>query len=290
MGKNLVIVESPSKAKTIEKMLGDNYEVIASVGHVIDLPKNKINIDIENGFTPNYQVIKGKEEILKKLQDKSKKATNVFLASDPDREGEAIVWHISNYINQGSKVKRVEFNEITNTAIKNAIKNPRDINIDLVHSQQARRLLDRLVGFLISPLLWKIAGLKSSAGRVQSVALKLICELEDEILKFKPQTYYDLDILILKKLKLSLSKIENEKVNKIFEKNILDEALEKLKNAKVKLTKLEEKNKTQSPPVVLKTSTLQQLASTYLGYNAAKTMSVAQKLYEGLDLVVKLKV
>lgn len=206
MAKKLVIVESPSKAKTIEKILGRGYEVTASYGHVIDLPKTKLGIDIENNFEPQYKVIKGKGEILKKLKEKSKKASAVYLASDQDREGEAIAWHIANYINQPDKIKRIEFNEITKNAVTNAIKNPREINKNLVHSQQARRLLDRIVGYKISPLLWKIISRNASAGRVQSVALKLICDLEDEIKAFIPQKYWEVSALIQKSINLNLIK------------------------------------------------------------------------------------
>ncbi len=206
MAKKLVIVESPSKAKTIEKILGRGYEVTASYGHVIDLPKTKLGIDIENNFEPQYKVIKGKGEILKKLKEKSKKASVVYLASDQDREGEAIAWHIANYINQPEKIKRIEFNEITKNAVTNAIKNPREINKNLVHSQQARRLLDRIVGYKISPLLWKIISRNASAGRVQSVALKLICDLEDEIKAFIPQKYWEVSALIQKSINLNLIK------------------------------------------------------------------------------------
>ena len=217
MAKKLVIVESPSKAKTIEKILGRGYEVTASYGHVIDLPKTKLGIDIENNFEPQYKVIKGKGEILKKLKEKSKKASVVYLASDQDREGEAIAWHIANYINQPEKIKRIEFNEITKNAVTNAIKNPRAINENLVHSQQARRLLDRIVGYKISPLLWKIISRNASAGRVQSVALKLICDLEDEIKAFIPQKYWEVSALIQKSINLNLIKIAGEKVDKIFD-------------------------------------------------------------------------
>ena len=217
MAKKLVIVESPSKAKTIEKILGRGYEVTASYGHVIDLPKTKLGIDIENNFEPQYKVIKGKGEILKNLKEKSKKASVVYLASDQDREGEAIAWHIANYINQPDKIKRIEFNEITKNAVTNAIKNPRAINENLVHSQQARRLLDRIVGYKISPLLWKIISRNASAGRVQSVALKLICDLEDEIKAFIPQKYWEVSALIQKSINLNLIKIADKKVDKIFD-------------------------------------------------------------------------
>ena len=284
MARKLVIVESPSKAKTIEKILGRNYEVVASYGHVIDLPKTKIGIDVENNFEPQYKVIKGKGEVLKKLKEKAKSANAVYLASDQDREGEAIAWHISNYIKQPDKVKRIEFNEITKTAVNNAIKNPRDINDNLVNAQQARRLLDRIVGYKISPLLWKIINRNASAGRVQSVALKLICDLEDEINAFVPQKYWEVSALIEKDINLNLVKISDEKVDKIFDEKVVKKLKKDLKNEALTLEKIEVKKKSQRPPLVFKTSTLQQLASSYLGYGASKTMRIAQQLYEGLAI------
>ena len=284
MARKLVIVESPSKAKTIEKILGRNYEVVASYGHVIDLPKTKIGIDVENNFEPQYKVIKGKGEVLKKLKEKAKSANAVYLASDQDREGEAIAWHISNYIKQPDKVKRIEFNEITKTAVNNAIKNPRDINDNLVNAQQARRLLDRIVGYKISPLLWKIINRNASAGRVQSVALKLICDLEDEINAFVSQKYWEISALIEKDINLNLVKIADEKVDKIFDEKVVKKLKKDLKNESLMLEKIEVKKKSQRPPLVFKTSTLQQLASSYLGYGASKTMRIAQQLYEGLAI------
>ncbi len=285
MARKLVIVESPSKAKTIEKILGKNYEVVASYGHVIDLPKTKIGIDVENNFEPQYKVIKGKGEVLKKLKEKSKSASTVYLASDQDREGEAIAWHISNYIKQPpDKVKRIEFNEITKTAVNNAIKNPRDINDNLVNAQQARRLLDRIVGYKISPLLWKIINRNASAGRVQSVALKLICDLEDEINAFVPQKYWEVSALIEKNINLNLIKIADEKVDRIFDEKVVKKLKKDLKDGTLKIEKIEVKKKSQRPPLVFKTSTLQQLASSYLGYGASKTMRIAQQLYEGLPI------
>ena len=284
LAKKLVIVESPSKAKTIEKILGKGYEVTASYGHVIDLPKTKIGIDVENNFEPKYQVIKGKGEVLKKLKDKSKKASTVYLASDQDREGEAIAWHISNYIKQPEKTKRIEFNEITKTAVNNAIKHPRDINENLVHAQQARRLLDRIVGYKISPLLWKTINKNASAGRVQSVALKLICDLEDEIKSFIPQKYWEVNAELEKEIKVNLVEISGEKVDKIFDEKAVKKLKKDLKNKALTLESVEVKKKSQRPPLVFKTSTLQQLASSYLGYGATKTMRIAQQLYEGLSI------
>ena len=284
MAKKLVIVESPSKAKTIEKILGKGYEVTASYGHVIDLPKTKIGIDIENNFEPQYQVIKGKGEMLKKLKDKAKKADKVYLASDQDREGEAIAWHISNYINQPEKTKRIEFNEITKTAVNNAVKKPRDINGNLVNAQQARRLMDRIVGYKISPLLWKIINKNASAGRVQSVALKLICDLEDEIRAFVPKKYWDVSALIKNDIELNITEINSEKIDKIFDEKLVKQLQKDLKNENLLINSITIKKKTQRPPLAFKTSTLQQLASSYLGYGASKTMRIAQQLYEGLPI------
>lgn len=284
MAKKLVIVESPSKAKTIEKILGKGYEVEASYGHVIDLPKTKIGVDIENNFEPHYQVIKGKGEVLKKLKDKAKKADAVYLASDMDREGEAIAWHISNYIKEPKKTKRIEFNEITKTAINNAIKHPRDINDNLVNAQQARRVLDRIVGYKISPLLWKIINKNASAGRVQSVALKLICDLEDEIRSFIPQKYWEVSVLTDKGIELNIYEIASEKIDRIFDEKVMKKLKKDLDKKDLTIFKIKVSKKTQKPPLVFKTSTLQQLASSYLGFATTKTMRVAQQLYEGLSI------
>jgi len=190
--KNLVIVESPAKAKTIKKFLGKNYDVEASMGHVVDLPKSKMGIDIEDNFKPNYITIRGKGKILKKLRKAKKKSDNIYLATDPDREGEAISWHLSRALKLDEDKNRIEFNEITKSAIKKAINNPREIDQNLVDSQQARRLLDRLVGYKLSPLLWKKVRKGLSAGRVQSVAVKIICEREEEIDKFEPEEYWSI--------------------------------------------------------------------------------------------------
>ena len=284
MAKKLVIVESPSKAKTIEKILGKGYEVEASYGHVIDLPKTKIGVDIENKFEPHYQVIKGKGEVLKKLKDKAKKADAVFLASDMDREGEAIAWHISNYIKVPDKTKRIEFNEITKTAINNAIKHPRNIDENLVNAQQARRVLDRIVGYKISPLLWKIISKNASAGRVQSVALKLVCDLEDEIRGFIPQKYWEVSVLTDQGIELGIYEIASEKTDRIFDDKIMKKLKKDLDKKNLTVFKIKVSKKTQKPPLVFKTSTLQQLASSYLGYATNKTMRVAQQLYEGLSI------
>ena len=284
MKKYLVIVESPSKAKTIEKILGKEYEVCASYGHVIDLPKTKLGIDVENGYKPQYKMIKGKSAILKELASKSKKSDIVYLASDLDREGEAIAWHISNYISCPDKSKRIVFNEITEKAVKNAVANPRLIDENLVNAQQARRLLDRIVGYKISPLLWKTINKNASAGRVQSVTLRMICDLEDEIKSFVPKKYWEVNAKLENGIKLGLNKISNEKIDKIFSEDVVEKIRKDLEKKSLKLAKIDIKKKTQKPPLVFKTSTLQQSASSYLGFSAAKTMRIAQQLYEGLEI------
>ena len=284
MKKYLVIVESPSKAKTIEKILGKEYEVCASYGHVIDLPKTKLGIDVENGYKPQYKMIKGKSAILKELASKSKKSDIVYLASDLDREGEAIAWHISNYISCPDKSKRIVFNEITEKAIKNAVANPRLIDENLVNAQQARRLLDRIVGYKISPLLWKTINKNASAGRVQSVTLRMICDLEDEIKSFVPKKYWEVNAKLENGIELGLNKINDEKIDKIFSEDVVEKIRKDLEKKSLKLSKIDIKKKTQKPPLVFKTSTLQQSASSYLGFSAAKTMRIAQQLYEGLEI------
>ncbi|WP_068448816.1 type I DNA topoisomerase [Caviibacter abscessus] len=284
MKKYLVIVESPSKAKTIEKILGKNYEVCASYGHVIDLPKTKLGIDVENGYKPEYKTIKGKAQILKELAKKSKSSDLVYLASDLDREGEAIAWHISNYISCPKKSKRIVFNEITEKAVKNAVANPREIDANLVDAQQARRLLDRIVGYKISPLLWKVINKNASAGRVQSVTLRMICDLEDEIKAFVPKKYWEVNAKLENNIEFSLSKIANEKIDKIYDEKIVKKLEKDLLDKKLELVQLNIKKKTQKPPLVFKTSTLQQSASSYLGFSASKTMRIAQQLYEGLEI------
>ena len=285
MAKNkLVIVESPAKAKTIEKILGSSYKVISSYGHIIDLPKTKIGVDVNDNFKPSYNTIKGKGDVIKQLKEAAKKSDKVYLASDPDREGESIAWHIANTLKLDHNDKnRIEFHEITEKAIKDAVKNPRKINIDRVNSQQARRILDRLVGYEISPFLWKLISPNTSAGRVQSVALKIICELEDKIKAFIPEKYWDVKGIFDGKYNLNLYKIDDEKIDKLKDEKLLERVKKDLKkNYKVISSKIS--NKTKNPPLPLKTSTLQQLSSSYLGFSASKTMMVAQKLYEGINI------
>ncbi len=291
MTKNLLIVESPAKSKTIGKILGRNYKVLASVGHIRDLPKSTLGIDIENNFEPKYINIRGKGPLIKELKKEAKDAKKVFLATDPDREGEAISWHLANILNLDANDNiRVEFNEITKDAIKSAIKKPRPIDINLVDAQQARRVLDRLVGYKISPLLWKKIRKGLSAGRVQSVAVKLICDREEEIDTFIPKEYWSLKAILNKddeKFEANfVGKLINHKETKI-EINSEDELKEILNsldknNFVVKDVKKGQRKRKPYPPYT--TSTLQQDASKKLGFATKKTMSIAQQLYEGIDL------
>lgn len=282
--KNLVIVESPAKAKTIEKILGKDFHVVASFGHVRDLPKSKLGVDVENNFKPSYSTIKGKGEVIKNLKDMAKKSDKVFLASDPDREGEAIAWHIAYALKLSEDdSNRIEFNEITETAIKDSITHPRKIDMNKVNAQQARRILDRLVGYGISSLLWKSISSNTSAGRVQSVALKLICDLEDEIKKFIPVKFWEIKGEFTNKLKLSLYKVEDKKVDKLTDEKIVKE-IKKVEKKDFEVIEAKVSKKSKNSPLPLKTSTLQQLASSYLGFSASKTMRIAQGLYEGIDI------
>lgn len=282
--KNLVIVESPAKAKTIEKILGSNFNVTASFGHIRDLPKSSLGVDIENGFKPNYSTIRGKGEITKALKELAKKADKVYLASDPDREGEAIAWHIAHTLKlDENDNNRIEFNEITSSAIRDAIKHPRKIDTNKVNAQQARRILDRLVGYGISPLLWKTISSNTSAGRVQSVALKLICDLEDTIKNFVPEKFWDIKGKFSSKIELLLYKIDNKKIDKLKDEEAV-KRIKKLEKNEFIVESAKVNKKTKNPPLPLKTSTLQQLASSYLGFGASKTMRVAQGLYEGINI------
>lgn len=288
MTKSLVIVESPAKAKTIKKFLGKNYVVKASVGHIIDLPKSKLGIDIDNNFKPEYITIRGKGPILKEIKAEAKKAKNVYLATDPDREGEAISWHLSNALNIQEDVPcRIEFNEITKNAIKNAIKKPRKINRDLVDAQQARRVLDRLVGYKLSPLLWRKMRKGLSAGRVQSVATKIIKDREEEIMKFVPEEYWSLVLKVENskkeafQVKFHSDCLGNKEIKSQEETN---NVISQIENQKLTVTDVKKSTKKRNPYQPFTTSTLQQEASNRLGYSTKKTMSVAQQLYEGIDL------
>ena len=292
MADRLIIVESPAKANTIKKFLGGSTKVVASMGHIRDLPKSKMGIDIEHDFEPEYINIRGKGDLIKSLKKDAKQAKKVYLATDPDREGEAIAWHL-NYIlkPENDKIVRVTFNEITKGAVQKAIKEPRDINLNIVDAQQARRVLDRIVGYKISPLLWKKVKRGLSAGRVQSVAVKLIVDREEEIEKFIPEEYWNIYAHLedenTKKQFEARYYGKNGKKLEIHNKEQVDEILNEIKNAKyiVKEVKRGEKKRNAAPPFT--TSTMQQEASRKLGFTLKKTMSVAQNLYEGVKVPEK---
>ena len=287
MAHSLVIVESPAKAKTIAKYLGRNYIVKASMGHVIDLPKSQLGVDIDNNFTPKYITIRGKGDTLKALRDSAKKVDRIYLAADPDREGEAIAWHLAKALGLTENADcRVVFNEITKDAVKEAFKHPRSIDLDLVNAQQARRVLDRLVGYQISPLLWKKVKKGLSAGRVQSVALKLINDREKEILAFVPTEYWSLA------LRFAASEGEfsadffgyNNKKYELQNRDEVDELLASIEQAQYVINKIKKSERKRKPALPFITSTLQQEAARKLNFKAAKTMMIAQQLYEGIDL------
>jgi len=289
MAKSLVIVESPAKAKTIEKFLGkSHYTVKASVGHVRDLPKSQLGVDIENNFEPKYINIRGKGDVIKELKKEAKKAKKVYLATDPDREGEAISWHLSYILNIDEEEKcRIEFNEITKDAIKKAIKSPRNINLNLVDAQQARRVLDRLLGYQISPILWQKVRKGLSAGRVQSVTTKLICEREEEIKAFEPKEYWSIELIASNKeennLTLKFYGKDNEKIELENEEQV-KEILKTIENGNLVVTKIESRSRRKSAPKPYTTSVLQQDAANKLNFTTKKTMMVAQELYEGIDV------
>lgn len=289
MAKYLVIVESPAKVKTIQKFLGPNYEVTASNGHVRDLPKSQMGIDVEHGYEPKYITIRGKGEILAKLRKQVKKAEKVYLATDPDREGEAISWHLSTALKlEDKKVYRISFNEITKNAVKESIKHAREIDMGLVNAQQARRILDRMVGYRISPLLWAKVKRGLSAGRVQSVALRIICEREEEIAAFIPEEYWTLDagFHVEGEKKPLLAKFygtQKEKLT-IHSKEELDQILKELEGEKFQVSEVKKGERVKKPPLPFTTSTLQQEASKVLNFSTQKTMRLAQQLYEGVDI------
>ena len=289
MAKILVIVESPAKAKTIEKFLGkSHYTVKASVGHVRDLPKSKLGIDIENNFEPGYINIRGKGDLIKDLKKAAKKASKVYLATDPDREGEAISWHLEHILGiENDEPCRIEFNEITKDAIKKAIKSPRKINLDLVDAQQARRVIDRLLGYQISPVLWQKLRKGLSAGRVQSVTTKLICDREKEINAFEPVEYWTIDAKSESKtgedVDLKLSAIDGKKAE-IHNEEEVNKILEIIENKDLHVVKIESKKRKKSAPKPFTTSVLQQEGVNRLGFSTKKTMMIAQELYEGIDV------
>lgn len=289
MAKYLVIVESPAKVKTIKKFLGKNYEVMASNGHVRDLPKSRLGIDVDGDFEPKYITIRGKGDILAKLRKEVKKADKIFLATDPDREGEAISWHLCSALKLEDKnVSRISFNEITKNAVKESLKNPRQIDMDLVDAQQARRALDRMVGYKISPLLWAKVKRGLSAGRVQSVALRIVCDREEEINAFIPEEYWSLETLLLpegekKPLEAKLVGKGDNKIA-ISSKEEMDKILKEIENEKFEILGIKKSERTKKAPLPFTTSTLQQEASKALNFPISKTMRIAQQLYEGVDI------
>ena len=291
MAKNLVIVESPAKAKTISKFLGKNYKVAATVGHIRDLPKSKLGVDIEDNFEPKYINIRGKGPVIKELKSEAKKADKIYLATDPDREGEAISWHLAHILGLDNDDDiRVEFNEITKDKIKSAIKEPRKINQDLVDAQQARRVLDRLVGYQISPILWKKVKKGLSAGRVQSIATKIICDREKEIDAFVPEEYWSIETQNKKGNRKYSSTFygiyegSKEKKVDIPNEDVVNEILDYIKDKDFIVDKIKSGSRTRNPQPPHTTSSLQQDASRKLGFSTKKTMMLAQQLYEGIDV------
>ncbi|MBE3590249.1 MAG: type I DNA topoisomerase [Firmicutes bacterium] len=289
MSKAIVIVESPAKAKTIEKFLGRKFSVVASMGHVRDLPKSQLGVDIEHGFEPRYITIRGKGPVIKKIRDGLKKASGVFLATDPDREGEAISWHLTQLLDlDPSQPLRITFNEITKTAVERAVKEPRPIDERLVDAQQARRVLDRLVGYKLSPLLWRKVRGGLSAGRVQSVAVRLVVDREREIEAFVPQEYWTIDALLRAAAGAAPFPAryvgEGEEKRDLPDRAAVDEVLRRVEGASFRVVAVQRKERHRNPAPAFTTSTLQQEASRKLGFTAQRTMRVAQQLYEGLEV------
>lgn len=291
MAKNLVIVESPTKAKTIGKMLGKNYKVLASIGHLRDLPKSKLGVDLENDFEPEYITVRGKGTKVKEIKDEYKKADKIFLATDPDREGEAISWHIATLLNlDGKSLNRVEFHEITKEAVVKAIKEPRALDMALIDSQQARRVMDRIVGYKLSPILWKKIRSGLSAGRVQSVALKLICDREAEIRNFIPEEYWTIrafhkeeNIEFFSEFYGEFNRDKEVKI-KLSSKEECKAILDKISKDNFKISDIKKNKKSKNPYAPYTTSTLQQDASNKLGFTTARTMRIAQQLFEGVNV------
>lgn len=290
MVKYLVIVESPTKEKTLKKILGENYLIKSSKGHIIDLPKTKLGIDIENDFQPEYVTIPRQRSIVKELEKYSKDKDKIFLATDPDREGEAIAWHIAQKLKIKNDNNRVSFNEITERAVSQAFKNPREINLNMVDSQKTRRLLDRLVGYKISPLLWKKIGKKLSAGRVQSVTLRLICEREEEILKFKEDEYWLISVLLnktedeeIKPFEAKLFSVDSKKIT-IRNKKEAMQICEEVKNQNIYVKDINKRKEFKNPQPSFTTSSLQQEGYNKLNFPIKKSMIIAQQLYEGIAL------
>jgi DNA topoisomerase-1 len=299
MAKNILVVESPAKSRTLAKFLGKDFDIVSTIGHIVDLPKSKLGVDVDNGFAPDYAVIKGKEKVISELRKAAKKAEKVYLAPDPDREGEAIAWHVANSLKDTkAELLRITFNEITKSAVKGAIENPRSIDYNLVNAQQARRVLDRLVGYKVSPFLWKTVARNLSAGRVQSVALRLVCEREAEVKAFVSQEYWNIAAILAsqagEKFKAQLFKIDGKTVVKagesgknkttIASKDDADRILSELKKQKFAVHETKKTSRTRRPVAPFITSTLQQDAARVHGYSPKQTMSIAQKLYEGIEI------
>ncbi|HPO76836.1 MAG TPA: type I DNA topoisomerase, partial [Thermoclostridium caenicola] len=288
MSKYLVIVESPAKAKTIRKYLGNDYKIVASMGHVRDLPQSHLGVDVKNDFEPMYITMTGKTQLIKSMKEDAAKAEKVYLATDPDREGEAISWHLAHLLKlDGSSALRITFNEITQNAVVNAIKEPRPLNMNLVDAQQARRVLDRIVGYEISPVLWKKVKKGLSAGRVQSVAMRIICDREKEIEEFVPKEYWSIDARFSKEdgsVFASRFYGRDGKKLEIKSKEDSDAIVTLMKGSTWRVTQVKKSTKKRSPAPPFITSTLQQEASRKLGFSAQRTMMVAQQLYEGVEL------
>lgn len=289
MANNLIIVESPAKVKTISKFLGKNYTVDATMGHLIDMPKSSLGVDVEHDYTPKYITIRGKGELLSKLKKEAKKADRIYLATDPDREGEAISWHLNNELckdpSNEKKIARISFNEITKNAVSSALKKPREIDMDLVNAQQARRVMDRLVGYTISPLLWKKIRKGLSAGRVQSVALKMICDRETEIAAFVPEEYWSLAAnLLLRKKKLKAGFYGKDKKIALGSEQETEDIIRSIGKADFVVEDIRKSERRKKAPLPFTTSTLQQEASKLLSFPTSKTMRIAQSLYEGVNV------
>ncbi len=285
MARNLIIVESPAKVKTIKKFLGTNYDVEASGGHVRDLPKSKLGIDVEADFEPHYITIRGKGDVLANLRKKAKKADKIYLATDPDREGEAIAWHLREALGADEKkISRITFNEITKSAVKASLKAPRALDMDLVDAQQARRMLDRMVGYKISPLLWQKVKRGLSAGRVQSAALDMVCEREDEIRAFVPEEYWTLDAEVAVEGEKKTLTIQYSGKEKLTDEQTVQKLMDRLSGCEFVISDIRNTDKTRKPPLPFTTSTMQQEASRTLNFSTQKTMRIAQQLYEGVEI------
>ena len=285
---SLIIVESPSKARTIERYLGGEYRVLACNGHVKDLPKKNLGVDITNNFAVEYEILPDKKDIVKKLKKSAANAPTIYIATDPDREGEAIAWHVASELNgKSGKVRRVLFNEITADGVRTGMDNPREVNHNLVNAQQARRIIDRIVGFKVSEFLWKVLYFGLSAGRVQSVALRLVCERHEEIINFKPEEYWILEVELMTKggetFTARLHKVSGENIE-LKNEVAINEIISKLENESFIIDSIKKKEVRRKPYAPFITSTIQQDAATRLKNSPARTMRLAQRLYEGVEM------